>query len=805
MTVRYYPYFFTHLSQFYNTAQGINNWVKPLLPTGFLKREAQNQNNLYFLISGNQPEGLLTLECETGEYLLDASSTVNVDSFGITADQTVQPVKDFHAELPTPINSPTLTKQYTLSYVDVDVNQTYPLVHNLPITEGNYPYQITSYQDVVVNPVFTEPVEYRQELASGNEIEYRLLTVDSDIILVSDTTVRGDIYNASLTADRNSYYKLAAAQTALVDLSLLSNPDLRVLVDGVVDGTITLTWTIYDQIVSQTYFPANDRGYLPAQTIGKFMTEVTLQEIALSLLTLIETDNQILILLTFKELLYIWENILGNSGDPDDVLRGLPSKLNREANHKQALSPRRSTLDQAWLGYALMRCIDYLAIKGTLQFIPSRIKDLIAQLAAVVSQAVDVSIGLVYVGHDNYGYLIDQPSLPAAVMTNIFLHQYLSYEYNLDVHQAAARCHIFLQGNQNLRFDLENPVETGCLYKLLWNVNYGLHRDTISLLEQLVELRAEKVFTNFEEGLWVWLTQTLRPDFELESIDYGSMSDTFTQLQSDLYTRTQTYLDYTPNLVCSSWQELIFGKEEISKLLKADSRFYLAADNAHAFEQFAYLEAFRMLPYGYQWFSDEAQTYGAINALLKAMGELAFRWYLAYSVFERGRYIQTAQGIALTKWATFLGLERIPLQPDWILRAQVLPLIREERSKPEAILTAAASHFMEVDLVEPRPISVLLNELVQEWDTLTPEDIVSLDEDPSVVVLQNRYPSSNLIDSLTHEVVWSEVIPSLVVYTQQVNPIFTDYVRMGLAASIKLEMYASFEQLDVVRTFAYSY
>lgn len=825
----FFSYFFTHLAQYYNTQQGVENWIKPVLPVGFFRPETQEQNNLYFFASKQQPSGEISIDLLKGDTVLDVSSTVKIDRSELTADRTRQPVSNYNATLQTPLINPYLKDSYHLDFNNVTVTHSYPTSRYIQVPEGRYPYQTLRTELYVNNPVLVEAVSYRQQLTQGDELLYELVTADNTEIKISDTTVPGDVYNSPLTADRVGYYREAPEGATVLDLSSPEDSDRRVLVIGIPDGDVTASWTVGDQIVSKTYFPSSQRGYLPADRLSENMIGATLTEISLALLTLIDKQDNLLLLSAVKELCFIWSDVLGNVKDgvlQTEVLPGMPTFLPRLIPTVRPLDPERSTLHQSWLGYVLTKCVYYLQQTEDYEtFLPQWLPEMMHQLALVVSNAVDLTTGATYVGFDQYGYLIDQVDLPSTVMAQLFLQEYLALHYDLKVHQAAARAYTRLLSVKRTDITDSTPENFAPVYKLFWNIAQGRHRDTDELVEDTVDVP----LSDFMIGLWKWSLLQLP---EYVNINYEPLEYTYTQLTNDLYERSVASgvtSGKVPSLVCSAWQYLLnkerertlilteagefeltpddlllFTSPETSSILYPDREFYLAAEDARAFEQAMFLEAKRMLPYGYQWFSDEAKQYGSIAAILLAIAQLSFRWYLAYSVFWRGRYLSLAQGIALVHWAQSLGVKVRPLQPDSLLRSRCLPLISSDRSTLAALEQTAQRHSVDLKIIEPQPESLVINGDTYQWNELTPEQIDELADNQVIRVIRDLYPIDKRLINLYDDTLWENVCPSVVLYTKQVRPDFTKEIQEGLASSVALKIYATFVREDTVRSFGLS-
>jgi len=829
MVESFYPFFFTHLTQFVNYQQGVQTWIDPMRPVSFFRPESAEQNNVYFLISGFQPEGTITIEVDKGQYLLDTSSSLTIDT-ALTVDCTVQDISGFSSELKTPITSSSLTREYKLDWLNQHITRSYPETFFAPVLEGVYPFQKVSTQKYTINPVLVEPLEYRKDLTSGDEVLYESLTVDNSLITIDATHIPNDLANGLLTTDRTGFYVQAAPGQAVLDASPNDSEVSRVLVSGVADGNVIVSWKVGDLLTSRIYYPALGRGFLPASNLDLDMKGATLHEIALSILSLISQRDEVLLLSALTELSYIWSSVLNNIKDGQansEVTPGLPSFLPRMIPSVKPIQLERSTLQQAWIGYAITKAVAYLRSRPIASIIklPTWLPELLNQLAAVVSSAIDPATGITFQGFDEFGYLIDQADLSAAVVAEMFLQEYLSIKYDAKVHRVTARAHVHLLKNNTVHLEDGTFEHLAPLYKLFWNVIHNRHSDSDVLVSQIHTYTQTTKLNDFQAGLWKFVVSRLPVIYE--QLNYESINTPFVQIGTGLYERRKVggIQDKIPALVASSWSLLLRAEGEIvlneegevqvnaeggilltnqtSVSLLPSRTFSLGALDALGFESLVLAEAQRMMPFGYRWASEEASTTGRIGALLKASAELAFGWYLQYRELLLGQYLTQAQGDPLDQWAQLLNYDRPPLQPDSYLKEQLLPLLRNNRTTISNLISLADKYGVRATYIEPVPIKALINSQELSWESLTPEQIDQLDETNEFVVPRDLYPSSvRLEQGNNYLVVWEAVAPSIVIYSQEVSPEFTTEVIDSVPASVPIRIYARLHHENVVQTSA---
>lgn len=793
MTKQFFSFFFTHLKQFVSTnTTVIQAWIEPERSSSFLAPETLEQNSLNLIVSNYQPVGQIDIAAATANFVLDVSSTIHLNEDWLTADRTVQPITNFNTNLQTPLLSPQANRSFIYAAPQVSFNKSYPNSYEVTVADGVYPFQTIQQEIYTENLVLVEPVAYRDIPVLDDQIVYQLLTVDDATITIDQTTIPDDISNASLTADRTGTEKLAKDAEVELDQQPSDTGSERLVVTGMPEANILVTWTSEDYINSQVVYPSFNRGYTPASVIGSSMPGATLKEIALSLLTLIEFDNEVLVLSVLTELTHIWTTNLGNvvAGElATDIIPGLPTYISRQYPVVQALSTQRDTLQIAWIGLALTKAVQYLRGRPTtsIRTLPTYFDLMLLQLGEVVANSLDTT-GEAYVGFDEYGFLIDEPSLAATVVGQLFLQNYLTLSYHWNLHNAAAKMQHYLLGALNVRLEDTLTPDAAPVYKLLWNCVHNRHFDTESLITQIVDIHAAEPLSDFDVGLWIYILNYL-PD-TYAGVNYAALAQTFYQIGSDLYERKVSYQPLIPSLICSSWQRL-YQVEQY--LLCADLQFDLFEVEAAGFQTYLYNEAKRMMPYGYQWMSEDSLTAGKFGALLKAIAQLGYSWGLLLALIRAGQNLSTAQGDPLDQWGESLNVSRPLLQPDNFHRSLLLTILNliTKQGTVEAIQVLASAYGLSVELVEPQPTAVTVADEIIPWEEVSTSLLDALPEAAQFTTLRDYYPSSErLALGLWRTAVWEDIVPAVVVYTNDVSPDFTRQVLQSLPSSVPARFYA---------------
>jgi hypothetical protein len=805
MNLNLYKFFFTHLAQQFDAQSGVTLWIDPLSTTT-LKPEFREENTIAFYLPNTQPSGTVNLQVASGSILLEASSSITVDH-DWTADSTVQPVQNFITNLLTPISPSNLTLSYTLPLAGVDISQTRPDQVTVTFTNGVYPTQTSTTGPLIRNHVMAGPADYEIPFTGQNANQFSYLTADIDWLTVDSSNITRDLQNSLFTADRVSFYEKAYEDKVLIEPIPASNSVTETLVTGVPEGSVILGWTI-GNVISQAYIPAPERGYIPLPTISTEMGggASTLKEIALSLLALIQLGDASLILSVIKELTYLWANTFGNIG-PDgslnlDATPGLPASLPVSITQPLAVDNTRSTLEQAWLGYALVQCLKYLRSRPPAQILelPTYTDLLLKQLALVVSNATDLSTGDCYVGFDEYGYLIDTPDLSSAVISQLFLQESLSVSYDLYVHQAAAKLYIKLYSSIKVP---TTGSDQDPLSKFFWNVVQKIDLGTNALVATINDYLANNQFGDFEQGLWVFLLlyQQLF-GVTYAGISYSGLSDSpFLQLQQPLYVRRAAQgqvQSTTPTLLASSWVVLF---NNLLNSVVPELQFDLAALDALAFQTFMYQEAKRMMPFGYKWPKEDSLNKAArLGAFLFSIASISFAWYLAFSILRDGRNLLSAQGWSLDHYGRSFLYPRPLLQPDSFYRNFIFQILATDRATLDSLQSIAQRYGVSIIIEEPLVLTYQFEGQNYSW-TASVEDCSRVRVDTPVQTIRDYYPFSDRLTELQVSTSWSNVAPKVVLYTDEVCPTFSSELEKSISVGIDMKLYARLYADDTLQTY----
>jgi hypothetical protein len=777
-----YTFFLSHLAQ-YCSGTDIVYWIENIEPANnWLRPESHQENNLSFLITGNQAPGTISISIPTGVTLLDASATFSISAFAGTADAITQPIHGYNSTFSTPVlaSYPALQASFTYSLTQVVWSNTYPSVSMETVPTGPYPDQNIKTVQVVQIPWWVDPTTYNQ-VGTGGTI-FRALTADQDVT-VDSTTFPQDLSGLHLTADRTLAY--FNNTSTVVDEVQASGTDYQLTFEDVPQGCTTVTWNLNNSAISQLWIPDGSRGYLPASRLDPFtMGTAHLIETSLTILSLCELGEDELVKSILRELCFIRQQL-----DKQNAPIGLPTLLNR-ADTTFSLSNARDTLANAWLGLAVVHAVQNLRDRPAtqIQSLPAGIDSLLKQLAGVVQLSVDPTTWATYTGFDSAGNCLTDLDLSATIVSSLFLHRYLSISYDQNVHEAAAKLYIASSRIRSLDEEelYPSPYQMPSLYKLLWNLVYGVETDTLpSLINQVTASVTATQTNDFIRGLWLYVL--LLADQRKITTPTRTVSNHFISWSSTLpslyYFQTSSGL--APELVPTFWMSLL-SIPDADIFIKP--MFNLHAYDALSFSTFVYLECCRMFPFGYRWpgVEDLYAYTGRIGSLFYAIAHSTFGWYLMYAMANDSLTIHTSQGWAVDQWLALYGLSRDPFQSDDFSTALLIRRISTVGSTLEGLYSAASLYGVtDIEILDPQILSYRSGSSSPVTWNNSPDDHTALSTDGvQLTIPAIRYPTLLPLSSTKEVSVANSPLSTLTIYARETAPevdqLFKEFVPAGV-------------------------
>ena len=831
----YYKFFFTHLAQ----ENRLNNplpWVEvEPLSANYLYLDEPELSNINITISNLQPEGVLDYTVLSGKYLLDTSNTIDISTTEITVDNTLQNISNYKSTVTTPIKPPSITQSlvYDLArnsdnLLGVKVSNTYPKEKITKTVTGTYPHQNVYYVKTLNIPWLVESAELnRLEIPTG-QVAFADLTVDNTTLTVDQSHLT-NLDSDLLSADRTTYTVSATTQTALIsDIAPVNGSPSKVTINRVPVGLGILDWRIDNRSISKTWIPFRNRGYIPSDTISKDMKGANLKHVALGLMGLLATKNVTLIISLLNELGYIWSELKSLNSSS----LGLPSFIPKLAEpfDLNTLSKERYILDQAWIGLALVKAIRFLRDRpdGQLIELPKNTKPLLDDLTKLVNLAIDSSTGVIYKAFDSEGYVLDEEDPSAAFIAQLFLEATLPINYAQESHKNSSVLNRSIEANPivsdnryvgNLdsefeleldstyysQFDLESKTKAYiAINKLFWNVTKSRYSGSEKLIEIIKKHLITKDLSSFYYGLLDYVIpfveSSLEQTFDIPLLSTKvtpSLPGTFSYKNNE-YGKSTTLAD----LCASTWIRIKLHAYSIFPLLD----FNTYSEAAYLFLSESYLEAKRMMPFGYKWASSTAQEAGRgrLGALLYASVFPSLNWFLLEKILKEGISLLGAQCWALDLWGQSLNRQRPELQSDIFFKRKLFFSKNKNQCTKEGLRQLVNSIYIEnVDFVEPEIISVKYGQEFEPWSE-NPTLINKINSDTLVELNKFRYPYQSIIDEGISTIKkWEDSVPSISVYSPTYLPEFEEEIHENVSAGVQKHIFVSNVNTKIVNSFVY--
>jgi hypothetical protein len=721
---KYYEFFFTHLGQSLDhTEDGLKmqDWIRVNFEQ--TDQDYYDFNSLTLYISDstfvNSDPGNLTINVSKGILRLDTSISIpnNTDLYKTSTNSFL--ITDYTRVFDTPFKY-----EYVPNYEVEDYQFNTSLLlnnNNGQYTVDNNTITITAFSAIIsssqVIDSYTYKIQNQTHIGSYSHNYWKLekantyispetnyswksITVDG-INNNNQSSVGEDEFNTLFTADTDSYFVKNNPVQQEIKNNLLTT-------DLLPFGLTTLEYKRASAI-SKTWTSLN-RGYIPADELKEEMKSGSSINIAIGLLTLIELKEDRMIVLLIRELTYIWKYVLNNIVTIDGV-----EKLNSEAipafptiiprvvtdsTHPCYLQERRTTLDNAWLGYALSKASTYLADRKvderiTLSEDTARMLD---QLAQFISGCISPATGLCTPGYDDYGYLIAEFDYQASVIASLFLRSYLTINYSNSIHSIAAK----LKLNLDALYELDRIAE----------LNTRLNSNIISLYTYLVIYavvnRLQYRILDITTKLITALTNTdvLTSSVSIEDI---TLANFVLEKAKVVYEGNSLLLDeYLDNVEKSVeidkglyvfnnevYPSLLTSSLTIVNKLGADifNNYYfdLLETEAELLTTVWYNSGIRLYPYGYGWLKEEQlrTTTSAVSAFMYSAAYATFDTACYISLLKSSVSVRNSQGSLLNAWGNSIRRPRPLFMSDFYYREY----IAKEMLNPLSLSSSIASYI----------------------------------------------------------------------------------------------------------------
>lgn len=654
--------FFTQLVQ---DVTHLDKWVRPLYESPYYDIPVNTPNCVYIQVS----ESLLTIP-RAAEILVDNDSP---DAF---YERRNTQTNIFYED--DPLEARTFNKQtvFALGNFLEEESTPVPLESiNLEILVPQGLYYFTPSTDIEM----LEDVSIEQEEILLTDFKIRLalpFTIGSTIrtykYFNSDTLIeeidRGvdfmqfytprvierDVYRPIYINNRSINSSHTMSTTSHVDTLLyddLNDPSIYVAVLNYIPKGVL--YTVYkepdeqnvDKVVSKSYLGGEKRGYFPSTVLGVNMQNTTLLDIAWGVLGLIASNQDSLLRLTIKELVYF--------NDRTKETYGLPSTLprNPETSNSCILDTERNVYDNAFLGIALITACNYLNNRKVPynSTPPKDLDKLLREIANLVVVSIDINYGLCVEAFSKSGFAIGDYLFSTSALCCIYLNMYLSIEYKESIHSMCVRLENRISDHTVL--DRNELTPRYCCSMILWNLYYS--KDESIWLSRLLNSYND-LLSYHDKSLGIYL---LNRYFKDRLIAQWEFSYSFTE-----YT-PQLYGDSSPALIPSAAKILITDNYPLFQ----QAVFNTYAEAGVNYNALLHEEIKRMTPELYS--VDMSSSYGC---LLKAVVDTYDDWYVYFCLLKDSLSALKSQGEYLDKWLAVYGLKRRYLESDSICRLRLL-------------------------------------------------------------------------------------------------------------------------------------
>jgi hypothetical protein len=420
-----------------------------------------------------------------------------------------------------------------------------------------------------------------------------------------------------------------------------------------------------------------DTGYLPNEYLNNDINEslysvVDLYTWSIALLSLIEYKEDLLIYKALVSIINVYKSNYANTS-----VEGLPDSLEENTINNNKL--QRDVLKNAWAGYCILQAIGYLTNRPTnlIVNLPSDITLLLKSIVTLIQDCLNIN-GLI-IGYDAYGGKIDNLSISATFITDIFLNQYLCYFYDFDVHSSHNIIHKFCIESiyinyKNLDYITNNLIDINT-YKSLWifYFNRSLEYTETIFNEIKQEINNNPTYT-YDLNLLSFLYSKFISDevitVDIPETDFDNLYTNYNDLYVSLDRSNQNLFLY---LIDSSWGVLLQSETALLNPVN----FKIDTDIIN-FETLDLLKSLTdSWPTGLKWTSYTSiyDTTTVIGSLFNAIAYITTDWSLLRHYMLDSFSCITSQGDSLDKWGALLNFYRPLYQADYYYRNTLLILL----------------------------------------------------------------------------------------------------------------------------------
>jgi hypothetical protein len=721
---RYYEFFFTHLGQsLVPTQEGLKmqDWIR--VNFEHADQDLYESNALTLFISDstfvNSDPGNLTINVFKGILKLDTSIPLSNNIELYDTNTTSFPIIDYTRIFYTPLkfeyvpNYEVLNYSFDTSLLLNNSNEDYTSDNNnIDITEfsaiisssqviDNYSYKI---QDQTYNGSYAHQY-WKLEKASTyinpeTNYSWKGFTIDSNIYN-NQINIGEDEFNVPFKVDTYSYFIKNAPGEQETKNNLLTT-------DLLPFGLTTLEYKNVSA-VSKTW-TSFKRGYTPADDLREEMKSGSTINVAIGLLTLVELKEDRMIVLLIRELTHLWKYVLNNVVSIDGVeelnseaIPGFPPNIPRvvtDSIHPCYLEERRTTLDNAWIGYALSKASTYLADRKVDERITlsNDVARMLEQLAQFTAGCISPATGLATPGYDSFGYLIAEYDYEASVMASLFLRSYLTINYSNFIHGRVASLKLNLDSiyeldgiaelNTRLDSNLIRIYTYLVIYAFVNNYQYRLLDITTKLVEALTKVDLTTTNVSIKD---ITLAEYVLSRAKIIYNDTSTLLNNYLdnievakEIDKGIYVREEeTY----PSLLTSSLTIL----EELNVDIFNNYYFDLLEAEAELLTSIWYNSGLRLYPYGYGWLKEEQlrTTNSAVGALIYSAAYSTFDTACYISLLKSSVRITNSQGSLLNAWGASIRRPRPLFMSDFYYREY----IANEMLNPLSLVSSLSSYI----------------------------------------------------------------------------------------------------------------
>jgi hypothetical protein len=500
-----------------------------------------------------------------------------------------------------------------------------------------------------------------------------------------------------------------------------------------VQGVLTVdTSGVEDKLL----LPWVERGFFPSPYLGSSMLESPPETVAWGLLAAVAAKEVSLVLSIIKEFIYqarsrawfVGTDTLNVNTEPTWGFERFPVPLNPPVSEYVV----KEVAPNALLGLALVLAIKALQETypvGALPLYGARDKFQEELLVSVKALATFCSFSISPIsGYAAYCseagfFTYETPTLAGSYLVDLFLSQYLSIDYDFDIHVRASRLHqVLVDSNKDVTSadysgfvgrdyvgqpDPQDPTivrsdpQAGIKYTQLnaaaYQVWWFLQFRPTAAASAFNRYETTRAAFNTHTGLtsskpdylvmWLYLTQPQAPSW-------------VSNLAAESAELTNNATSYSLDCLAALYLRSVLYFVVLS------TAFDYRSQAASTLVENAAQEIRRLWPYGSNWsgYSVDEDPQSVLGALLKAEAEVSYPWYLGYLIKQASLAPTTATGRALRDWVTLMLPQRSLVSDIFLRRLLVATL----GSKDLATLLNAWGYTPTYTNPTPKPYSARL-------------------------------------------------------------------------------------------------